>query len=310
MVFIKSKNLKLLEVIGKGSFSNVYMCELENKKYAAKEYKKKYNYYGEKEFKILKILKNGNIYNQYPIIDIIDKIYYMNKLFIIMELGKVNLYNYYKKNDITLFDFKYIANQLVNGLDYIHNFIIHGDLKPENIMIDSNKNIKIIDFSSSILLNSLNNNKNVPCIQSIYYRSPEILYSICINIKNDIWSLGCILYEILFKEPLFEFNSETDMIYGIAKILGIPYKYDSYKYCPIFKKYFYLYGKYYYSKNSVYNFDNYTDINIFLFNKLNKKFKDKQDDKIANFISKMITYDINDRVSTKILKNDFFLFKK
>ena len=173
---ISFNDISIIERLGQGVFSTVYKCIYKKKIYAIKEYKKKYNFYGEKEFKILKILKNDDIYNQYPILDVLGIINHKNKIYIIMELSKMNLYNYYKKNKVNVFDFKYISNQLINGLYFIHKYIIHCDLKPENIVIDSNKNIKIIDFGSSHFINELDKfNNNIPYVQTRYYRSPEIL---------------------------------------------------------------------------------------------------------------------------------------
>ena len=202
-------DISFIEKLGHGAFSNVYKCKYKNKLYAAKEYKQKYNLCGEKEFRILETLKGNDKYNQYPILDVVGKINYNYRFYIIMELSKVDMYTYYKMNKISIFDFKYISNQIIHGLSYIHKYIVHCDLKPENIVIDSNKNIKIIDFGSSFFINELDKfNNRIPYVQSRYYRSPEILYKVNIDTKIDIWSLGCILYELLVQNHYFHLNQK------------------------------------------------------------------------------------------------------
>ena len=71
-----------IERIGHGAFSNVYKCKYKKKIYAIKEYKEKYNFCCEKEFKILETLKGNDIYNQYPILDVVGKINYNYKVYI------------------------------------------------------------------------------------------------------------------------------------------------------------------------------------------------------------------------------------
>ena len=66
----------------------------------------------------------------------------------------INLYKYYKNNGrVEKNDFKKIIQGMASGIKYIHSFdIIHGDLKPENVMINFiNMETKIIDFGSSFL---------------------------------------------------------------------------------------------------------------------------------------------------------------
>ena len=100
--------------------------------------------------------------------------------------------------------YKYII-QLFNGIYFLHkNNISHGDIKPLNILMDNiNHIIKIIDYGSVIFnhYEKLNNIKfNYRC--TLYYISPEELKNNKYYISNDIWSLGCLLYE-LFTGKIF-----------------------------------------------------------------------------------------------------------
>ena len=88
------------------------------------------------------------------------------------------------------------------GIKEIHSkIIIHRDLKPENIFINNNMEIKIGDFGISKQFNPNKVFMETPTkTGSIYYMAPEIISSGIYNEKSDMYSLGCIIYE------LFNFN--------------------------------------------------------------------------------------------------------
>lgn len=116
-----------------------------------------------------------------------------------------------------------VLHQLLLGIDQCHRRrIFHRDLKPSNILIDSCCNIKIADFG-------LARTYGLPLktytheVVTLWYRAPEILlgqkvYSTAV----DIWSLGCIFYEIAHKKPLFYGDSEIGQIFKIFRVLGTP----------------------------------------------------------------------------------------
>jgi len=90
------------------------------------------------------------------------------------------------------------------------NSVIHRDLKPANILLNDKDNptkIVICDFGASICLLD---NINAYCCTKIgtpYFMSPEQNNSNCYDKKTDIWSLGCILYELITLEKPFEANN-------------------------------------------------------------------------------------------------------
>jgi len=111
--------------------------------------------------------------------------------------------------------------QVLEGVQFLHNKnLIHRDLKPENILINNLGIVKLADFGLArelpepgILLT-----KNV-C--TIWYRSPELLYGCSEYSKEvDIWSLGCVLAEMLLCAPLFDGRGQISMLCKITEILG------------------------------------------------------------------------------------------
>ena len=79
--------------------------------------------------------------------------------------------------------------------------VIHCDLKPENIMLETSSKsvIKVIDFGAACLLNE----RVYTYIQSRFYRAPEVILGIPYTMAIDMWSLGCILAELFISFPLF-----------------------------------------------------------------------------------------------------------
>ena len=131
-------------------------------------------------------------------------------------------YNKMKQMIPTLIVKLYIY-QLTRALAYMHAVgITHRDIKPQNLLVDTNTQVlKLCDFGSAKRL--IKGEPNVAYICSRYYRAPELIfgateYSSCI----DIWSMGCVLAELLLGHPLFPGESGVDQLVEIIKILGTP----------------------------------------------------------------------------------------
>ncbi|KAJ5225852.1 hypothetical protein N7468_007077 [Penicillium chermesinum] len=117
---------------------------------------------------------------------------------------------------------KFMA-QLVEGIRYCHSHrILHRDLKPQNLLINREGNLKLADFGLARAF-------GVPLrtytheVVTLWYRSPEILlggrqYSTGV----DMWSVGAIFAEMCTRKPLFPGDSEIDEIFKIFRILGTP----------------------------------------------------------------------------------------
>ncbi|PPJ60042.1 hypothetical protein CBER1_02657 [Cercospora berteroae] len=118
---------------------------------------------------------------------------------------------------------KKFTYQLLSGIRYCHSHrVLHRDLKPQNLLIDKEGNLKIGDFGLARAF-------GVPLrtytheVVTLWYRSPEILlggrqYSTGV----DMWSVGCIFAEMATRKPLFPGDSEIDEIFKIFRLLGTP----------------------------------------------------------------------------------------
>ena len=213
---------QILQKLGEGFSSNVYICKFQNKEYAVKILKNNPNSksFYEKEISILKKMNNNYITNLITYGNSkfeFDKNSISNNYYIVLDLGKKGeLFNYilYPKKGFSESQTRYIFNQILKGVKSIHdNGIVHLDLKIENIILDEFYNLKISDFGLSID----NNDKQLINIfqGSEKYKAPEIILKKPFNgIYADIFSLGVILFVILTGNYPFKSARKYDICYS------------------------------------------------------------------------------------------------
>ena len=236
------EDLKLIKLLGKGSYGEVYLSKKlnSNKLYATKKINKtiadtEMRRYLKYEINILKMLNHPNIVKLEEVKT--DKNYY----YIVMEyINGGELSDYLKKYKLKYQRafpeeiVQYLMRQIIKALIYIHDKnIIHRDLKLENIMVsfDSERDkkelnmmkatIKIIDFGCAIILPS-RYSKTKTFIGSEPYMDPNIIekyYNQAIADKNrgygvevDIWSLGCVCYELYVGKYPFPAETRGELI--------------------------------------------------------------------------------------------------
>ncbi len=138
----------------------------------------------------------------------------------------MNLYEFIKCHEFRGFSLKLIrrfAKQLLSSLVLLKGHkVIHCDLKPENILLahPARSEIKVIDFGSSCM----ENEKVYTYIQSRFYRSPEVILGMSYGMPIDMWSLGCILAELLTGYPIFPGENEQEQLACIMEVFGPPEK--------------------------------------------------------------------------------------
>ena len=219
---------EILELIGKGTFGQVYKCYDYKREIfvAIKILRKnsKIRKQGEQEIKNLESINEKDLDDSKCLVKMLQCFEYRSHLCISFELLSINLYQFLKKTQfsgINLNLVKRIALQILIALRHIHGLgLIHCDLKLENILLKSEckTSIKVIDFgSASNYVNSL-----FSYVQSRYYRAPEVILGYGYDNKIDIWSLGCILVELFTGVPLFPGDNEHDQLTRIMAVLGEP----------------------------------------------------------------------------------------
>ena len=125
----------------------------------------------------------------------------------------------YEKSQI-----KFILYQLFLGLQYLHqNNILHRDIKTLNILLNNKGEVKIGDFGLSRIFVENMKRKYTNRVVTIWYRSPELLLGETVyGGEIDIWSLGCVFWEILTGNCLFYGDNEKSVFLKICQICGNP----------------------------------------------------------------------------------------
>ncbi|GAU39835.1 hypothetical protein TSUD_68830 [Trifolium subterraneum] len=122
---------------------------------------------------------------------------------------------------------KYFLFQLLRGLKYLHSAnILHRDLKPGNLLVNSNCDLKICDFGFA-RTNGLDGEFMTEYVVTRWYRAPELL--LCCDYYGtsiDMWSVGCIFAEILGRKPIFPGTDCLNQLKLIVNILGTPHESD------------------------------------------------------------------------------------
>ncbi|XP_062860840.1 mitogen-activated protein kinase 12 isoform X2 [Trichomycterus rosablanca] len=115
---------------------------------------------------------------------------------------------------------QYLVYQILRGLKYIHAAgIIHRDLKPGNLAINEDCELKILDFGLARQTDS----EMTGYVVTRWYRAPEVILNWMHYTQTvDIWSVGCIMAEMLMGKPLFKGNDHLDQLTEIMKITGTP----------------------------------------------------------------------------------------
>lgn len=148
----------------------------------------------------------------HPNIIKIDEITYDNNISFRMEKYSYNLAWYLVNTELNLNIVYYIADNISAGLAYLHaRGIIHCDLKPQNILMRGME-VVICDLGISVLSEE---KKHTSRICTSTYRAPEINFAASViefTDRIDMWSLGCILYELIIRAPLFDSNTEDSSL--------------------------------------------------------------------------------------------------
>ena len=228
------KNYNLIKILGSGSFGTVYLANKNNilnsgednkdineNKYAVKEFLD--FSHNRTNFKLIKkeIVIMSSINSIYAV-KIFDHFEYNKNYYIVMEYCEngdlSNLINKYKKEK------KKIENNLIwkiihsvfNAINELYNFnIIHRDIKPSNILLTKNNEIKLADYGVSRFLNKYE--LAATMIGTPYYMCPEILDNKKYNYKCDMWSLGCVIFELITLERVYTGGNICILVNNIYK---------------------------------------------------------------------------------------------
>ena len=217
-------SFRVVSKIGKGAYGSVYEAidEETGEKVALKRIKLDSTVDGIpctalREISILLHMKHQNIVS-------VHKIMHTSKhIQIAFEYCKCDLGKYMKQFPDRCMPYSQVLSftkQILQAISYMHSKnIMHRDIKPPNILIHDSNIIKICDFglsrSSSLPVSGLSSD-----VVTRWYRAPEVLKkSQKYDTKIDVWSVGCVVVEMLTGMPLFPCNTEEEMLERIEELI-------------------------------------------------------------------------------------------
>ena len=233
---LKNGNFTILSIIGHGTFGVVYRAKEEKsgEVFAIKRVFQDTKYKN-RELDILKEINHPNVIGL--------KHYFYTKgenkanepqiyLNCVMDyfpqtLSRILSVNFQSRKQLDPFINKLYAYQMMLSLKYLHSKgIAHRDIKPQNILVDPKTNkIKLCDFGSAKKL--IQGQKSISYICSRFYRAPELIFGATdYTYQIDVWSMGCVIAELILGRPMFPGATTSDELVEIIRILGTPTKED------------------------------------------------------------------------------------
>lgn len=174
-----------------------------------------------REISLLKELVHPNI------VSLLEVLMEESRLYLIFEFLCMDLKKYIDSFGPNKYmeaaNVKSYLYQITQAVLFCHKRrVIHRDLKPQNLLIDTNGIIKVADFGLGRAI-------GVPVrvytheVVTLWYRAPEVLLgSTRYSCPVDMWSIGCIFAEMASKKPLFQGDSEIDQLFRIFRVLSTP----------------------------------------------------------------------------------------
>lgn len=228
-------HLELIKKVGSGAYGTVcsFVDPKKGEKLAVKKITDAFNDLVDgkrilREVKLLRSFKHDNIIcilDMYPP-DHPD----FDDIYIVTDLMETDLHKViYSKQVLNDEHHQYFSYQILRGLLYLHSAnVVHRDLKPSNILVNKNCDLKICDFG---LARGFGTDEEDPTLTDYvvtrWYRAPEVVLLASEYTKSiDVWSVGCILCELIGRKAIFCGKDHLDQIKVIFKVIGTPTEED------------------------------------------------------------------------------------
>jgi len=186
-----------------------------------------------REIKLLRWFNHENIIS---ILDIVKPATYdgFTEVYLIQELMETDMHRVIRTQELSDDHCQYFIYQTLRGLKALHTAaVLHRDLKPSNLLLNANCDLKICDFGlarSAIMGEQEASGFMTEYVATRWYRAPEIMLTFKEYTKAiDIWSVGCILAEMLSGKPLFPGRDYHHQLTLILDVLGTPSLDDFYQ---------------------------------------------------------------------------------
>ncbi|KAH9597534.1 Protein kinase domain [Trypanosoma melophagium] len=172
-----------------------------------------------REISLLKELRHDNI------VKLLDVCHSENRLTLVFEYMELDLKKYMDREsgNLDAATIQSFMRSLLKGVRFCHERnVLHRDLKPPNLLISRDKELKLADFGLGRAF-GIPVKKFTHEVVTLWYRSPDVLLgSTQYGTPVDIWSVGCIFAEMAIGTPLFAGKNDADQLLRIFRFLGTP----------------------------------------------------------------------------------------
>ncbi|KAL8488056.1 hypothetical protein ACS0TY_024364 [Phlomoides rotata] len=237
------------EVLGEGTYGVVYKAidtktgqTVAIKKIRLGKQKEGVNFTALREIKLLKELKDPYI------IELIDTFPHKGNLHLVFEFMETDLEAVIRDRNIVLSpaDIKSYIQMTLKGLALCHRkWVLHRDMKPNNLLIGPGGQLKLADFGLARIFGSPDR-RFTHQVFARWYRAPELLF----GAKQygpgvDVWAAACIFAELLLRRPFLQGNSDIDQLGKIFAAFGTPKpsQWPDMVYLPDYVEYQYVSGQ-------------------------------------------------------------------
>eukprot|EP00794_Sanderia_malayensis_P013854 gene13854-15302_t len=231
----RSKNVEADKPIGYGAFGVVWAVTdpRTSKRVALKKMPNVFQntVSGKRVYRELRMLcffKHDNVLQALDVLQP-DPMDLFEELYVITELMQSDLHKIIvSPQPLTSDHVKVFLYQILRGLKYLHSAgILHRDIKPGNLLVNSNCLLKICDFGLARCEELDKSREMTQEVVTQYYRAPELLSGATYHSYGvDVWSVGCIFAELLGRKILFQAQSPIKQLNQTIDLLGTPHPND------------------------------------------------------------------------------------
>ncbi|KAJ1769941.1 serine threonine protein kinase CMGC group [Coemansia sp. RSA 487] len=239
-----TSRFKIRRLLGQGTFGKVMECDdlVSGRLVAVKVIRAvpKYRDAAKIEVRVLQTLERNDPTNAYQCIHLNETFDFRNHVCMVFDLLGPSVFDFLKENEFRPFSLHHVqlfAEQLLRSVAFLHSLnLVHTDLKPENILLESGEydvvpfgnsqavktrmlkstNIRLIDFGSA----TFNNEYHSQVVSTRHYRAPEIILNLGWSFACDMWSVGCIILELLTGEALFQTHDNNEHLAMMEIVVG------------------------------------------------------------------------------------------
>ncbi|XP_076307401.1 serine/threonine-protein kinase Doa-like isoform X3 [Tachypleus tridentatus] len=239
---------KIVNTLGEGTFGKVVkVVDVRTEKVVALKIIKnveKYREAAKLEINVLEKLAEGDPENKRLCVTMLDWFDYHGHMCIVFEMLGLSVFDFLKENNYQpypLEQVRHIGYQMCYSVKFLHeNRLTHTDLKPENILFCNSDydviyhtkkkrenrrvrdtHIRLIDFGSA----TFDHEHHSTVVSTRHYRAPEVILELGWAQPCDVWSIGCILFELYLGITLFQTHDNREHLAMMERILGpLPYR--------------------------------------------------------------------------------------